>query len=135
MTNLILLVSDEDWADSPLKLALTKVASKFRVESVKTPAEIEILPQPSVVLMDLKQSREPVFDVLRWLRSDRRYRQTPVFVLAPRTDDIANAYALGANSCLLKQPSQGVETIAQGIAAYASLIAEPAPSGWANATV
>jgi DNA-binding response OmpR family regulator len=122
MTNVILLVSDEDRADCPLKLALTRTAPEFRVELVDSRAGIESLRTPSVILLDLSQER--AFDVLRWLRTDPRYKQVPVFVLAPQTDDVINAYALGANSCLLKQPAQELEPIAQGIAAYASLIAE-----------
>jgi DNA-binding response OmpR family regulator len=133
MTNLILLVSDEDRADSPLRRALTGTAPELRVELVDSRAGIEALRTPSVILLDLSQER--AWDVLRWLRSDQRYKQIPVFVLAPRTDDVTNAYALGANSCLLKQSAQeGFEPIAQGIAAYASLIAESAPGNTASST-
>jgi CheY-like chemotaxis protein len=124
MTNLILLVTDEDRADCPLERALTKTASEFRVELVDNREGIEALCTPSVILLDLSQER--ALDVLRWLRTDSRYKQVPVFVLAPQADDVTNAYALGANSCLLKKPAQGLEPIAQGIAAYASLIAESA---------
>jgi len=125
MTNVILLVSDEDRADCPLQRALTRTAPEFRVELVDNRAGIEALRTPSVILLDLSEERG--LDVLRWLRTDPRYKQVPVFVLAPRADDVTNAYALGANSCLLKQPAQeGLEPIAQGIAAYASLVAESA---------
>jgi DNA-binding response OmpR family regulator len=126
MTNLILLVGDDDRADPPLKVALTRMAPQFRVELVNSRAEIEALRTPSVILLDLKLAREPAFELLRWLRTDRRYKPVPVFALAPHTADVTNAYALGANSCLLRQPSQGIEPIAQGIAAYASLVAEGA---------
>ena len=125
MTNVILLVSDEDRADCPLQRALTRTAPEFRVELVDNRAGIEALRTPSVILLDLSEER--ALDVLRWLRTDPRYKQVPVFVLAPQADDVTNAYALGANSCLLKQPAQGLEPIAQGIAAYASLIVESAP--------
>jgi CheY-like chemotaxis protein len=105
------------------------------VDLVDSRAGIEALRTPSVILLDL--SKERAFDVLRWLRTDQRYKQVPVFVLTPRTDDVTNAYALGANSCLLKQPSQALEPIAEGIAAYASLVAESAAqhSGWSTSTV
>jgi DNA-binding response OmpR family regulator len=137
MSNLILLIGDDDRADRPLKLALARMAPQFRVELVNSRAGIEALRTPSVILLDLKLSREPAFELLRWLRTDHRYKPVPVFALAPHTDDVTNAYALGANSCLLRQPSQGLEPIAQGIAAYASLLAKPAPgsAAWANATV
>jgi DNA-binding response OmpR family regulator len=135
MTNSILLVSDDDRADCPLQLALTRTAPQFGVELVNSRAGIEALRTPSVILLDLSQER--ALDVLRWLRTDRRYEQVPVFVLSPQTDDVTNAYALGANSCLLKQPAQeGLEPIAQGIAAYASLIAESARGNtWATSPV
>jgi DNA-binding response OmpR family regulator len=127
MTNLILLISDEDSENWPLQLALTRTAPEFRVEVVDDRAGVEALRTPAVILLDLELSREPALDVLRWLRTDPRYKQVPVFVLTPRTSDAANAYALGANSCLLQQPAQeGLEPIAQGIAAYASLIAASA---------
>jgi DNA-binding response OmpR family regulator len=135
MTNVILLVSDEDRALCPLRLALTRTAPEFRVELVDSRAGIEAFRTPSVILLDLPQGR--ALDILRWLRADQRYEQVPVFVLAPRTDDVTNAYALGANSCLLKQPAQGMEPIAQGIAAYASLIAASASgnTAWATSAV
>lgn len=138
MTNLILLVSDDDRGDSPLKLALTRMAPQFGVELATSRVEIEALRTPALILFDLKLSREPAFELLRWLRTHERYRQIPLFVLTPRTDDVTNAYALGADSCLLRQPSQRLGPIAQGIAAYASLIAEPPPGGHtalASATV
>ena len=137
MTNLILFVSDDDRGDSPLKVALTRMAPQFRVELVTSQVEIEALCNPSLILFDLKLSHEPAFELLRWLRTDQRYRQIPLFVVTPRTDDVTNAYALGADSCLLRQPSQRLEPIAQGIAAYASLIAEPSPgyTSLASATV
>ena len=92
MTNVILLVSDEDRADCAMQRALTRTAPAFRVELVDSRAGIEAWRTPSVILLDL--SKEWAFDVLRWLRTDQRYQQVPVFVLAPRTGDIANAYAL-----------------------------------------
>ncbi len=130
MTNLILLVSDEDRVNCPLERALTKTAPEFRVELVENREGIEALRTPSVILLDLTEERS--LDVLRWLRTDPRYKQVPVFVLAPRADVVSNAYALGANSCLLKQPVQKLEPIAQGIAAYASLIAESARANTAS---
>jgi hypothetical protein len=132
MTNVILLVSDEDRGECPWQRALTRTAPEFRVELVDNRAGIEASRTPSVILLDLSQ--EKVLDLLRWLRTDPRYKQVPGFVLAPQADDVTNAYALGANSCFLRQPAQeGLEPIAQGIAAYASLIAESARGNTASA--
>jgi hypothetical protein len=68
--------------------------------------------------------------VLQWLRSHRHYRETPVFVLSSRTasDQVDQAYVLGANSCLLTgtQPD-GLDRIALGIATYASFVKSANP--------
>ena len=67
MTNSILLVSDDDRADCPLQLALTRTAPQFGVELVKSRAGIEALRTPSVILLDLSQER--ALEILR--RSER----------------------------------------------------------------
>ena len=70
---------------------------------------------------------EPAFDILRWLRAEPRFKQVPVFVLAPQSVDVNEAYALGANSCFIRnQRDAELEPIMDGIAAYASLIGERA---------
>jgi CheY-like chemotaxis protein len=73
-------------------------------------------------------SREPAFDVLRWLRTEQRFRDTPIFVLGSEVidQDVNEAYSLGADSCLLmRSVSDGFDQIAHGIATYASLIPSP----------
>jgi DNA-binding response OmpR family regulator len=129
MSNFILVISDDRNPDSQLRLALTKTAPQCQVEFVASRDEIPPTHPPSLILLDLMLSREPAFDVLRWLRSEQRYRHTPVFVLGSEVvdQDVNEAYSLGANSCLLvKSVSDGFDQIAQGIAAYASLITSPA---------
>ena len=133
--NLILFVSDDDRENGPLQDALTGMAPHFRVEKANSRAEIDALSTPALIILDLKLSREPALDLLRWLRTHQRYKQVPVFVLAPRNTDATDAYALGANSCLLKPSAQERPgPIARGIVAYASLIAEPASANSAWAT-
>jgi DNA-binding NarL/FixJ family response regulator len=125
MTNLIVLVSDDSGADRQLRLALIRTAPVCRLERATNRAEIEALHTPSLVLLDLRLSQEPAFDILRWLRAQRRYKEVPIFALTPQTVDVNDAYALGANSCFLQSSAQeGLEPIADGIAAYASLVAE-----------
>ena len=105
MKNLILLVSDDKSTGRQLLPVLARTAAPaFRVEVADSRAGIEALRIPSVILLDLMLSNEPAFDVLRWLRSDRRYKELPVFVLGSEdaSHRVNEAYALGANSCLLK---------------------------------
>ena len=125
MSNVILVISDDRQPDGRLRVALTKTAPQCQVEFAGSRAEIPETHRPALILLDLKLSREPAFDVLRWLRTEQRYRQTPVFVLGSDVvdQDVNEAYSLGANSCLLVRPvSDGFDQIAQGIAAYASLM-------------
>jgi DNA-binding response OmpR family regulator len=127
MTNLILLISGDAGADRPWRQLLTQKAPACRLELAANSAEIETLPTPSLILLDFAPSPEPAFDILRWLRAERRFKQVPVFVLAPQTVDVNEAYALGANSCFIRtQAHTELEPIMDGIAAYASLIGDRA---------
>jgi len=129
MSNLILVISDDRNPDGPLRLALTKTAPQCQVEFAGSREEIPPAHRPSLILLDLMLSREPAFDVVRWLRTDQRYRHTPVFVLGSEIvdQDVNEAYSLGADSCLLmRSVSDGFDQIAQGITTYASLIPSPA---------
>jgi DNA-binding response OmpR family regulator len=115
--------------EGQFRLALTETAPRCQVEFVGSREEIPPAHRPSLILLDLMLSREPVFDVLKWLRAQQRYEHTPVFVLGSEVveDDVNEAYSLGADSCLLmRSMSDGFNKIAQGIATYASLIPSPA---------
>lgn len=61
-------------------------------------------PLPSLILLDLKLPRRSGLEVLEFLRAQPALRQTPVIVLtsSQESNDIERAYALGANSYLLK---------------------------------
>lgn len=63
-------------------------------------------PIPDVILLDLKMPRINGFEFLEWLRckSDRSHRFIPVVVMSSSgmREDIDRAYALGANSYLVK---------------------------------
>ena len=61
-------------------------------------------PLPSLILLDLKLPKKSGLEVLEFLRSQPSLRQTPVIVLtsSQESSDIQRAYALGANSYLLK---------------------------------
>lgn len=63
-------------------------------------------PIPILVLLDLKLPRYSGFEVLTWLRNESNLRHLPVVVLTSSDQqvDIDRAYALGANSYLVKPP-------------------------------
>src|SRR5438477_2531535 len=67
-------------------------------------ANREQYPLPNLVLLDLKMPRLSGFDVLEWLRQDAKCRSLPVVVLSSSNQDadVQRAYALGANSYLVK---------------------------------
>src|SRR5262249_37244239 len=63
-------------------------------------------PLPNVILLDLKMPRINGFEFLEWLRSKSPddLRLTPVLVMTASglEEDIHRAYALGANSYIVK---------------------------------
>jgi CheY-like chemotaxis protein len=63
-------------------------------------------PPPDVILLDLKMPRINGFEFLKWLRSESpaHYRFMPVVVMSSSAlrEDVDRAYALGANSYLVK---------------------------------
>ncbi len=63
-------------------------------------------PVPDVILLDLKMPRINGFEFLKWLRSQSppHYRVTPVVVMSSSAlrEDVDRAYALGANSYMVK---------------------------------
>ena len=61
-------------------------------------------PSPDLMLLDLKMPRKDGFAVLRWRQENRAFTRVPVVVFSSSDlpDDIARAYALGANSYVAK---------------------------------
>lgn len=61
-------------------------------------------PWPDLMLLDLKMPRKDGFAVLRWRQENRGFTRVPVVVFSSSNlpDDIARAYALGANSYVVK---------------------------------
>lgn len=73
-----------------------------------------LYPCPDVILLDLKMPKLNGFDFLKWLRaqSERDLHLLPVVVLSSSNlqEDVKKAYALGANSYLVK-PVQWEELV------------------------
>jgi CheY-like chemotaxis protein len=61
-------------------------------------------PLPDLILLDLKMPKMDGFDVLAWLRNQPGIRATAVVALtaSDQIRDVNKAYALGANSFLVK---------------------------------
>jgi CheY-like chemotaxis protein len=61
-------------------------------------------PLPAVMLLDLNMPLKNGFDVLKWLRAQTEFKSMSVVVFSAsmRTEDIAQAFELGANSFLVK---------------------------------
>jgi len=61
-------------------------------------------PIPAMVLLDLKMPRKNGFEVLEWIRQHTEFNSLPVVVLTSSQEsaDVNRAYALGANSYLVK---------------------------------
>ncbi len=124
----IIVISDDHRVDSELRRALSGLGEKSALTVARTRKEVEASTRPDLILLDLALSAEKPVDILRWLRTEPSYKAVPVFALGSDTlaADITEAYALGANSCLLKdsEPS-GFEKLARAISTYASLINTP----------
>lgn len=61
-------------------------------------------PLPRVILLDLRMPRTPGFEVLKWLREREEFDCIPVVVFTSSREDsdMRKAYALGANSFMVK---------------------------------
>lgn len=64
-------------------------------------------PSPAIVLLDIKMPRMNGFEVLSWIREQPELNPLPVVMLtsSQESTDINQAYALGANSYLVKPAS------------------------------
>ncbi len=117
MPNRVLLVAEDDAIDALLlERAIAKCGvpiSMFRVENgdeliryltgAGVYADRVKFPLPELMLLDLKMPRMDGFEVLRWRQQNSRMRQ-PVVVFSSSSlqQDIDHAYALGANSYVVK---------------------------------
>lgn len=65
-----------------------------------------LYPFPTVILADLKMPKVNGLELLAWIRHQSSFPHLPVVVLTASDElkDVRNAYALGANSFLVKPP-------------------------------
>ncbi|PWH14560.1 MAG: two-component system response regulator [Anaerolineae bacterium] len=108
----ILLIEDNLLDADLIKRALQKMETGIQVELASDGEEALLYlekwdkgtPTPIVILLDLKLPKINGLEVLKKLKTHSRYKLLPVVVLTSsnETTDIQQAYALGANSYILK---------------------------------
>jgi len=61
-------------------------------------------PFPDLILLDINMPKKSGFEVLKWVRSQSRYKLLPTLILtsSSRPEDMENASQLGADAYLLK---------------------------------
>ena len=78
-------------------------------------------PIPTLVVLDLNLPLMSGFDVLAWMRNEKRLRRLPVVVLTSSSEpsDVSKSYALGANSYVVKPPTpEQLESLAKAFKWY-----------------
>jgi CheY-like chemotaxis protein len=85
-------------------------------------------PLPVLVMLDLKMPKVNGFQVLEWLRSHPEIGHLPVAIMTSSDEDpdVKRAYALGADSYLVKPPdARALLALVQRINAYWLIVNEP----------
>ena len=101
----LLLVDDEADLLSSLRMDLEgqgyRVLTALDGESALEIARREL---PDLLLLDLMLPQLDGYHILKFLKSDERYRKIPVLVITVRADaqDLMLALECGANECLVK---------------------------------
>jgi CheY-like chemotaxis protein len=113
----ILLAEDDDNDAFGIELAFHDVGLKKQVWRVADAGEAiayltgagkyrnrAVYPEPSLLLLDLRMTGKDGFELLKWVRSDPRWKNLVAVVLtnSEADSDKQKAYALGANSYLIK---------------------------------
>src|SRR5882724_10619772 len=79
-------------------------------------------PLPKLIVMDIKMPRRTRFEVLEWVKGDRRpLRRIPIVIVSSSDNpaDINRAYELGANAYMVKPVSfKAVEHLFNAITQY-----------------
>lgn len=116
----VLHVDDNPNDTTLLQVACAKAAVNFELHNVGDGGQvIEYLngvgkyadraryQLPGLVLLDLKMPRVEGLELLKWIRNHATLKDLPVIVLSGSElqEDIRKAYAVGANSYLVKPPN------------------------------
>jgi len=115
----ILLVEDDPDAVLLMKKAFSSVGITNPLRAVKDGEELisylsgeevdgtRATSAPTMILLDLKLPRKSGFELLEWVRKNAKLSRVIIVVLTSSREnkDIAKAYAMGANSYLVKPTS------------------------------
>lgn len=140
----VLHVEDEPSDRLIVSLAFQKAAPNVKLHAVVNGDEAinylagqgiyanrELHPMPVLVLLDLKLPRKSGLEVLEWIRKQPNLVGLPVFMLtsSQESTDLDRAYALGANSYLVKSVDlTEMRRLVKGIGEYAALLMRPEPT-------
>jgi CheY-like chemotaxis protein len=143
MIHTVLHVEDEPADRMILAAAFKKAAPEIQLQAVFDGeqavaylagtgcyADRTTYPFPRLVLLDIKLPRRSGLEVLAWLRSEQALQHLPVIMLTSSSEpaDLDRAYALGANSYLVKTVDlASMRDIVRGIGEYVSLVGTPLP--------
>ncbi len=106
---------------NPLMVVIDGDDAVNYVAGIHSYADRSRYPLPALILLDLKLPRRSGFEVLEFIRKQENTQHTPVVVLtsSDQREDIARAYAGGANSYLVKPVSRkGLLAMVTSIEAY-----------------
>lgn len=90
--------------EMPLEVANNGQAAIEVLSRAGDPGQLTAVPTPCLVLLDLNLPHKSGLEVLKWIRRESYFKNIIVIVLTSSTsdDDMHQAYALGANSYLIK---------------------------------
>jgi len=103
----ILLVKkafEKGWIDNPLQVVGDGEEAIHYLAGEGKYANRAEYPLPDLILVDLKMPKIDGFDLVRWIRRQPSFGSIPIVVLTSSDSikDVNRAYALGANSFLVK---------------------------------
>lgn len=117
MKRCILLIEHDETAIDLMREAVTRLRLPDKIQIARTgQMAIDYIsgvapygdrgqyPLPTVILLNLDLPLKDGFEVLDWIRSERRFRSIPVIALSAllHSDAVEKAYLMGANSCINK---------------------------------
>jgi CheY-like chemotaxis protein len=106
---------------NPLRIVRDGQAAIDYLSGVDEFADREAFPMPMMILLDLKMPNKTGLEVLEWIRSQPELRQKLVLILTTSREesDVQRAYALGANSYMVKPPDLNeLSTLVSGVKSY-----------------
>jgi CheY-like chemotaxis protein len=116
----VLHVDDDPNDTTLLQVACAKAAVDFELQNVEDSDQVidylsgtgkyadrNLYRLPGLVLLDLKMPKATGLEVLKWIRNNSLLKHLPVIVLSGSElqEDMHQAYAVGANSYLVKPPN------------------------------